>query len=401
MGTIKKFFLNLPLRLSFVLFVTFFSIIAVLLSIKTRRWAAHEMLSMCIIENGMDISSTQSSQVSATIVIYDVPDFSKSQLSPDAYRTYLIYQKIHDYAPILWAAICILTSSLLFYRLKLQKPIALLKNASSYIAQNNLSFSLSYEGRDEMSDLCSSFEKMRKALDDNNHEMIGMIEQRKRLNDAYTHELRTPVAVLQGYSDMILKYFPQDQMPKEELLNTVQIMSEHIARIDAFTDSMNTIQKLDDLVITPKATNLPFFLKVLENSASVLCRSQKINVVFQNQIKEDSLSIDSDAVSQVFENLLGNALRFAKTAINISCLYKENMLYIIFHDDGKGFSDSELKKTRLCYYSGKDSDGSYHFGLGLYIAALLCEKHGGKLIIDNSKDGGAFLTAMFREGNTR
>lgn len=395
MDTIKKFIHNLPLRLSFVLFVSFFSIIAVILSIQTRKWASNQMLSVYK-EYSMDISDSQYNQVSESIVIYYNLPFSEPHLSSDAYHSYLIYQKIYDYTPILWATVCILTSSLLFYHLKLQKPIALLKNASSYIAQNNLSFQLSYEGKDEMSDLCRSFDKMRKTLDNNNHEMISMIEQRKRLNDTYTHELRTPVAILRGYSDMILKYLPQNQMAEDELLNNVQIISEHIARIDAFTDSMNTIQKLEDLEITRKKTNVAFFLEVIENSASVLCQSKKINVIFENDIKEDFLFIDSDTVSQVFENLLGNAIRFAKTAINISCLYRENILYMIFHDDGTGFSDSELKKAGLCYYSGKDSDGKYHFGLGLHIATLLCEKHGGKLIIDNSRDGGALLTAMFR-----
>lgn len=72
------------------------------------------------------------------------------------------------------------------------------------------------------------------------------------------------------------------------------------------------------------------------------------------------------------------------------------MLRINIRDDGRGFSEEDLKKAGLCYYSGKGTDGSYHFGLGLYIAALLCGKHVGSLQIANAKEGGADLTASFQ-----
>lgn len=130
--------------------------------------------------------------------------------------------------------------------------------------------------------------------------------------------------------------------------------------------------------------------------ADVLCSSQGISVVFQNNIKKCSFAIDSEAVLQVFENLLGNALRFAEKKVWIRCSLEDGMLQMAIRDDGRGFSEKDLKKAGLCYYSGKGTDGSYHFGLGLYIASLLCGKHGGSLQIANAKEGGADLTASFQ-----
>lgn len=391
MGKIEKFLHNLSLKQAFILYVAVFALLAFFLSELSCRWANNQIYAVNV-GYLIDISDAFVKEVADNIVLYKNP----TPILAENMAAVRGYQAISVFAPVFWSVLCLICCALLFYRFMLREPLHLLGEAASRIVENDLDFHIVYDGNNEMAVLCHSFEKMRESLDSSNREMVGMIEQRKRLNDAYTHELRTPVAVLRGYSDMILKYLPGKQMPEEELLKQIKIMSEHIARIDAFTDSMNTIQKLDDLTITRRETNVQLFFRILEDAADVLCTSQGISVVFQNKIKEGSFAIDSEAVLQVFENLLGNALRFAKKKVWISCSLDDGMLRMTIRDDGRGFSEKDLKKAGLCYYSGKGTDGSYHFGLGLYIAALLCEKHGGSLQIANAKEGGADLTASFR-----
>lgn len=396
MGKIEKFFHNLSLRQAFIIYVAVFALLALFLSEMSCRWA-NDQIFAANVNYLIDISDAFVKEVSDNIVLYKnpTPILAKNM---DAVRG---YQVVSAFAPVFWSVLCLICCALLFYRFMLREPLRLLGEAASHIAENDLDFHIVYDGNNEMAVLCHSFEKMRESLDSSTREMMGMIEQRKRLNDAYTHELRTPVAVLRGYSDMILKYLPGKQMSAEELLDNIQIMSEHISRIDAFTDSMNTIQKMDDLTIMRRETNVQPFFKILEDTADVLCSSQGISAVFQNNIKKCSFAIDSEAVLQVFENLLGNALRFAKKKVWINCSLNDGMLQMTIRDDGRGFSEEDLKKAGLCYYSGKGTDGSYHFGLGLYIAALLCGKHGGSLRIANAKEGGAELTASFCTGQQK
>lgn len=393
MGKIEKFLHSLPLRWAFMFYVAVFALCAVFLSAATRRWANNQIVAASA-GYLVDISDASITEISENIIIYKsadaVPILSENTA---AVRR---YQAVSFFAPVLWSILCLICSALLFYRFMLKEPLRLLGEAASHIAENDMDFHIVYNGYNEMALLCRSFEKMRASLDSNTRKMAGMIEQRKRLNDAYTHELRTPVAILRGYADMILKYFPKRQMSEEELLNHMQIMSEHIARIDAFTDSMNTVQKLDDLAVTRRETNIQPFFRILKDTADVLCRSRGISVDFQNNIKESSFAVDSEAVLQVFENLLGNALRFAKKQVWIVCSIDDGRLQMAIRDDGRGFSEKDLQKAGMCYYSGKGTDGSYHFGLGLYIAALLCEKHGGSLRIANAGGGGADLAASFR-----
>ena len=71
-----------------------------------------------------------------------------------------------------------------------------------------------------------------------------------------------------------------------------------------------------------------------------------------------------------------------------------DMLLIFVKDDGKGFSKEELNMASKPYYSGENIS-SEHFGLGLTICKMLCEKHGGGIYLSNSIHGGAIVCAEF------
>ena len=103
-----------------------------------------------------------------------------------------------------------------------------------------------------MGQLCSSFEKMRISLSENNSRMWRSMEERKRLNAAFAHDLRTPLTVLRGYTDLLSQYLPQDKIPKDKVMSTVNTMSGHITRLENYVISMNTLQKLEDIEINPK-----------------------------------------------------------------------------------------------------------------------------------------------------
>ena len=107
------------------------------------------------------------------------------------------------------------------------------------------------------------------------------------------------------------------------------------------------------------------------------------------------MNIDPSAVTQVFENLLGNAARFARTKVSVQLETDGKTLSICVADDGKGFTEKALASAAKPYFSGEQTEETYHFGLGLYICQTLCEKHGGNLKLANATNGGASVTAFF------
>ena len=101
---------------------------------------------------------------------------------------------------------------------------------------------------------------------------------------------------------------------------------------------------------------------------------------------------------QVFENMMSNAVRFASGSIQVDCSRDGQELVLVVTDDGKGFLQEDLRQAAAPYYRGRPSEEDTHFGLGLNICKLLCEKHGGYLKIANSRTSGAMVTAVFALG---
>lgn len=322
-------------------------------------------------------------------------DFHYEDYTAEDMRLYRITRFIENYAALFWYSVCTASAGIVFYITKLKKPLRILQNASHRISANELDFTVEYPGNDEMAALCGAFETMRSALEENNSRMLRMLDERKQLNDAYTHDLRMPIAVLKGYTDMLIKYLPTGKFSESEILETVQTMSSHVERLEQFADSMNTVQKLEDVEIHKEKVPAGEFLIHLRETADFLCQSKDLACEFESQVTAAAILIDPSVVTQVFENLLGNALRFAKSKIMIICQTDENVFAVSVADDGKGFSDKELITAAKPYYSGQSEKEHFHFGLGLHICRTLCEKHGGVLRLENTPQHGAKVTAAF------
>ena len=298
-------------------------------------------------------------------------------------------------APFLIYAAGLLLAALLFWFTKLRKPLLMLESASKRIAENELDFPLDYQGRDEMARLCAAFERMRSALDENNRRMLRMIDEQHQLNDAYTHDLRTPIAVLKGYTDMLSRYMPAGRLPEGEVLDTVRTMAAQVERLERFVNSMNAAQRLGDVELHPEEATTEALTARIRETAEILGESRHIAVSVAAEGPEDTLKIDAGAVNQVFENLLGNALRFAASKVDVTVKTGGGRFVLRVADDGPGFTERELVTAANPYYSGNKGEAD-HFGLGLYICRTLCEKHGGSLTLANEAGGGC-VTAEFGE----
>ncbi|MDQ0086932.1 signal transduction histidine kinase [Paenibacillus anaericanus] len=289
---------------------------------------------------------------------------------------------------------CIILAAYLFYRNKLKKPIELINQSAAKIAEHDLDFSLRYESKDEMGRLCASLETMRSSLENNYREMWRMMEERKRLNAVFAHDLRTPLTVLRGYSDFLSNYIPHHKVSEEKLLSTVFAISKHTERIENYVATMNDVQKLEDISIYARETNARELVEQITSTAQMLGNQFAININVVNHIKDEFINVDPKIVLRVIDNLLSNALRFAKGYIEITLQVMGKELIIEVSDDGCGFSHEDLKQGTKAFYR-THSEESVHFGLGLYICKTLCEKHGGEFLLSNNEIGGAKGKAKF------
>lgn len=302
--------------------------------------------------------------------------------------------------PLIFFIGLLLLADIIFYKVKLKTPIEILNKGAMEISNNNLDFCLEYNNNDELGNLCNAFEKMRSELNKNNIKMWTMINDRKQLNAAFSHDLRNPLTVLKGYSNYLTKYIPTGKLSDEKILSTTQLMSEHINRIEYYVENMSNAQRLEDLVVSKSMSNINKFIKNLDENISIIAKQEGKSFTLKSQINNVNLLFDENIILRVVENIISNAFRYARNNVSILIYIEQELLTFVIEDDGIGFSKESLKSALRPFYRDKTlNESNAHFGMGLYISKILCEKHGGSISIENNLTNSAKITAKFSTRN--
>lgn len=293
--------------------------------------------------------------------------------------------------PVLFITIGIGVAATIYYQKKLKIPIAQLQNGVEKIQEDNLDFHVEYNEDDELGELCCSMEKMRSELWQKQKALWESLEQRKLLNASVAHDIRTPITVLKGYLDYLEKMIPQDKLTEDMLLDTVSAMQGAVNRLEQYVDCVRDVEKIENIEIEKRPENVRRLLDEMRSNVKQLETNKEI-LISSNIMTMDEVRLDKSVFFRIFENLLQNALRYAKKQVHISILQNKNFLILTVEDDGNGFAEKDLEKAATVFYSS-DKEGQ-HFGIGLSICRILCEKHGGLLSISNNKNkSGACVTA--------
>ena len=294
--------------------------------------------------------------------------------------------------PVFYIAVGIGAAAAVYYRKKLRNPITQLQNGVERIQEDNLDFHIEYDGDDELGQLCCSMEKMRRELRQKHKALWESLEQRKLLNASVSHDLRTPITVLKGYLDYLEKNIPQDKLTEDMLLDTVSSMQGAVNRLELYVESVRDIEKIENIEIEKRSENVKLLLNELRSNVRQLAGNKEI--IISNDIAVDKIQIDKGVFFRILENLLQNALRYAEKQVSINLSHKKDFLILTVKDDGKGFSAADLEKATTVFYSNDKE--KQHFGIGLSVCKILCEKHGGLLYVGNQKEKGACVTAKLK-----
>lgn len=158
-----------------------------------------------------------------------------------------LLQLLSNAAPWILTGCGAVCAAVLFYRMRLRRPCEILKNGAAEMGRKNLDFEISYDSRDEMGELCRTFERMRREVVADREELWRRIEDQKEINAAFAHDMRTPLTVLRGYTELLYRYAPEGKISEEKLLSTLKLMSEHLKRLEEYTKTMRQIRSFEEI----------------------------------------------------------------------------------------------------------------------------------------------------------
>ena len=298
-----------------------------------------------------------------------------------------------------WGALIIsflfcIIAIILFYRKKLRIPLRVLLEASNLISENDLTFEITYESKDEMGHLCKEFKKMRRELVNNKKKMWNLIEDERTLRSAIAHDIRTPVALVKGNLEIIDEFFPLYKLSEEKVVEIVTKTIQHVEHLEHFVDMMKYLNSIVDMEPAYEKMTYKALAKKVYEIQKALCEKSKKDFKFEHNDVDCVMKVDSVFVIEVEENLLTNALRYAQDKVTISLEMAGDYLELVVEDDGPGFQEVPQKLLQA-YCKRKEEKGDVHYGLGLYISKSLCSAHRGELRLENMEHGGARAIARF------
>ncbi len=282
----------------------------------------------------------------------------------------------------------ILFCGFFFYRQRLSVPLKILSEATAQIAAQNLDFSLEYPCGDELGALCRSFELMRRELSENNKIMWNLLEQRRLIQASIAHDLRNPIAIIEGYTEYLQMNLPGKKLNQEKILRIVNNLNQAAKRLELYTESVRELNQLEDMNIDKKEISSRELTEEIRSDLEVMAAGAGVTLEIGHALPECTLRADRAVVYRILENMFENALRFADSRICVDFALQQGNLQITIADDGCGFPEEILRKNKRVFLPSAQEG---HLGMGLAISRVLCEKHGGGLQFMNANPRGGIV----------
>jgi two-component system, OmpR family, sensor histidine kinase ArlS len=269
------------------------------------------------------------------------------------------------------------------------KPIADMTKAAESLSANNLSDRINLAGtKNEFKDLAAVINKMLDRIERSYN------SQKQFVSDA-SHELRTPIAVIQGYANLLERWGKTD----------TSVLDEGITAITQETASMKEL--VERLLFLARHDKKTLLLELedfdpTEIMTTVFKDAQLLSAAHQFELKADRhcmINGDKGMLKQLLRILIDNAIKYTPSGgkITLSLAVEERECVIAVQDTGQGISKEELTRIFDRFYRSdkarKAQSGGH--GLGLSIARIIVVAHGGTITVRSKVDAGtAFLVRL-------
>ena len=273
---------------------------------------------------------------------------------------------------------------------QLTKPIMTLTKKTQEIANGNFDIEIDIESNDEFGKLSRDFKTMAekikyqvKIIEKDRDNLREISEKQKKFFDNVTHELKTPMTTIIGYSEVL----KDNQFSDEKFFNKGinRIISE-ATRLNRMIVQLIEISRNSNRDFDYDLKKLNFSNIIIHMCEDMLYKAKKYNMNIVTDI-EDNLKIiaNEDKIKEVIINLIDNAIKYGKvnTSIYVSAWSDGGLINLRIKDSGKGINEAEIENILSPFYRVSQSEtrelGST--GLGLAIVKSIVDSYNGEIII--------------------
>ena len=274
------------------------------------------------------------------------------------------------------------------------EPISEMKKAAEQIKTGNLNYPIQYTEGNEIGEFCKEFDKMRVRLKDTILEQHELEKRRKRLIASITHDLRTPLTSIKGYVEALQDGIVKDKETYDKYLATINEKSDLLNHlIDDL--SVYTKQELGEFTLNIERIHSGRLLNNYFNHKQYDFKYSDVELVLKKPFISTYINVDPYRMTQILDNLLSNAKKYARSQIVVSTKVIQYHLRISVQDDGEGIPEDFIQNLFDPFFmvnKKKDQKEKGGSGLGLAIVKQLTEAHDGTIIVESVLNQGTTFT---------
>ena len=261
------------------------------------------------------------------------------------------------------------------------KPLSTLTRVADRIAGGDYALRARVNTPDEVGALSTSFDRMADTVESKITTLAEANQRQEMLIGALTHELKTPMTAIIGFSDSLLTM----PLPEHKRQEALQEIFEAARRTERLSQKMMQLIALQHEELVKKPVKVAALFEQVQ--AALQGSLAEAELSLQVQIEADRLFGDSDLLHSALTNLLDNAIKHSDPGqdIVLSAEKQDKSVVLTVTDQGRGIPEAELARILQPFYR-VDKARSRRLGgagLGLAICQLIAAAHGGELVIES------------------
>lgn len=227
------------------------------------------------------------------------------------------------------------------------------------------------------------------------NKLLSQVEELKtNFISMMSHDLKTPIARIQGMSDMIVKDTNTLSPQQREAVDTIKHSSDDLLK---FINAILNYGKIESqgVQLHLQSKDINNLLQEVIRKHEFLAKLKRIQIVSELE-PMFPVPVDAELMKQVFSNLVENAIKYSPedTKIMVSSEETHTKVVVQVVDQGPGIPPDELANIFMKFFRSKNAKSSpiKGSGLGLYLAKYFTELHHGKIIVESSHGQGSTFT---------
>lgn len=292
----------------------------------------------------------------------------------------------------------VVTAAILLVVVKLLLvPLQKINEGTRAIAQGEYERRVPEKGKDEISDLAHNMNRMAQAVEQNIRALEDVAEDRKRFIDNLSHEMKTPLTSILGFSDLLQI---KKDLPEEKRMEYVGIIKDEASRMRVLSGKLMEMITVGEANVEWQQEEVQKVFAEIAVSLGVIAKSHGMKLSYE--CEKGRLWMDRELMKSLVYNLTDNAVKASKEGdtISIRGWFEKEVFFFSVTDTGIGIPKEEIEKITQAFYMVDKvrSRARGGAGLGLALCVEIARLHQGNLQVESQLGKGTTVTVRMKGG---